>query len=102
MVEADNAATQEITTDGVDTGGEVAEPNVYEQTENSATGTQDIFTDVRALEFSVRDPQDFHGHIVYVVKGNDNQGEWECKRRYNEFFLLYDALVKRWPGIVLP
>ena len=50
----------------------------------------------------MRDPQDYHGHIVYNVTGRDLQGEWECKRRYNEFFLLQEALVKRWPGIVIP
>lgn len=36
------------------------------------------------------------------MKGHDLQGEWECKRRYNEFFLLQDVLQRRWPGIVLP
>ena len=37
-----------------------------------------------------------------MVKGRDEQGEFEVKRRYNEFYLLYDCLGKRWPGIVLP
>ena len=37
-----------------------------------------------------------------MVKGVDQQGEWECKRRYNEFYCLYDTLRKRWPGIVIP
>ena len=37
-----------------------------------------------------------------MVRGRDLQGEWECKRRYNEFYTLYDTLIKRWPGIVLP
>ena len=50
----------------------------------------------------MRDPQDFNGHIVYNVRGKDQQGEWECKRRYNEFFLLQECLAKRWPSIVLP
>ena len=54
------------------------------------------------MSFSVRDPQDFHGHIVYDVKGYDLQGAFECKRRYNEFYILQEALQKRWPGIVLP
>ena len=100
MVEANQESAPTMHDDA--TGG-VEEPDVYVQDNASGEkGTQDIFTDQRALEFSVRDPQDFHGHIVYVVKGKDNQGEWECKRRFNEFFVLYDALVKRWPGIVLP
>ena len=50
----------------------------------------------------MRDPQDHGGHIVYVVKGKDAQGEFEVKRRFNEFFLLSECLVKRWPGILLP
>jgi len=47
------------------TAGEVAEPNVYEQSGQK----EDFFSDVKALHFSVRDPQDFSGHIVFVVKG---------------------------------
>jgi len=39
---------------------------------------------------------------VYVVKGRDSTGEFEVKRRFNEFFLLQDCLTKRWPGILLP
>ena len=36
------------------------------------------------------------------MKGKDLQGSWECKRRFNEFYLLQEALSKRWPGIVIP
>ena len=50
----------------------------------------------------MRDPQDQGGHIVYVVRGRDSNGEFEVKRRFNEFYLLQDCLVKRWPGILLP
>jgi hypothetical protein len=28
------------------------------------------------------------GSIFYEVKGKDRQGNWEGKRRYNEFFVL--------------
>lgn len=45
----------------------VAEPEAYDEPSDKA----DILTDVKALSFSVRDPQDAHGHIVYVVKGKD-------------------------------
>lgn len=85
----------------VDTGvgAEIEEPNVYEQQEGQE---HDLFAEAKALEFSVRDPQDFHGHIVYVVKGRDNEGPWEAKRRFNEFYILYETLRKRWPGIILP
>jgi len=83
-----------------DVGESVAieDPNVFAAQDNK----DDLFTDESAIYFSVRDPQDFHGHIVYDVCGKDLQGGFECKRRYNEFFLLQDALQKRWPGIVLP
>lgn len=36
------------------------------------------------------------------MKGRDNEGLWECKRRFNEFYILYETLHKRWPGIILP
>ena len=95
MVEA-NASTNDYN----DVGESVAieDPNVFAASDQK----DDLFTEESAFFFSVRDPQDFHGHIVYNVKGRDLQGEWECKRRYNEFFLLQEALQKRWPGIVLP
>jgi len=93
MVEANPEA-------GQDTGDQtqvVDNPDVYD-----AKDQTDLFTEQKAMSFSVRDPQDFHGHIVYDVKGVDLQGAFECKRRYNEFYLLQEALQKRWPGIVLP
>lgn len=73
----------------------IDDPNVFEK-------QSDVFAEEQYFDFSVRDPQDFGGHIVYNVKGRDHQGLWECKRRYNEFFLLQEALAKRWPGILLP
>ena len=89
MVEAQPAqAAAEDPTGADETQVQLEEPNVYEQSGQS----HDVFNEANMLEFSVRDPQDFHGHIVYVVKGNDNQGEWECKRRYNEFFVLFECL----------
>ena len=100
MVEAD-PAVDNTAPDLGQGGGDVVEPNVYE--EASAEGDKaDLFADQRSLDFSVRDPQDHGGHIVYVVKGKDSQGEFEIKRRYNEFFLLQQCLQQRWPGILLP
>ena len=76
----------------------IEDPAVYAQEDNK----NELGFDQSAVEFTVRDPQDFNGHIVYVCKGVDLQGPWECMRRYNEFFTLHDALTKRWPGICLP
>lgn len=79
-----------------------AKEEVIEDADVFKAKENDIFTDDFAYEFSVKNPQDFHGHVVYEVKGKDLQGEWECKRRYNEFFVLFECLQKRWPGILLP
>jgi hypothetical protein len=54
------------------------------------------------FEFFVKNPQDNGGHITYDTRGKDRQGVWECKRRYNEFFLLHELLSKRFPGIPIP
>ena len=54
------------------------------------------------FQYSVRNPQDQGGHIVYDTRGKDSQGEWEGKRRYNEFFILHEALTRRWPGVPIP
>jgi hypothetical protein len=32
----------------------------------------------------------------------DKQGPWEGLRRYNEFYLLHQALTNRWPGMYIP
>ena len=79
----------------------MVEPDVYQEATEDED-RRDLTLDQRSLEFTVRDPQDQGGHIVYVVKGKDTNGEFEVKRRFNEFFLLQDCLVKRWPGILLP
>mmetsp|Transcript_1850 Transcript_1850/g.2803 ORF Transcript_1850/g.2803 Transcript_1850/m.2803 type:complete len:145 (+) Transcript_1850:48-482(+) len=102
MVEAAGPMGDEQTPQDMTAGDvNVVEPNVYDQA-TAEDDKADLFADQRSLEFSVRDPQDMGGHIVYVVKGKDSSGEFEVKRRYNEFFLLQDCLQKRWPGILLP
>ena len=53
-------------------------------------------------DYSVKNPQDQGGHIVYDVRGKDKQGPWEGKRRYNEFYGLWEVLTKRWPGVPIP
>lgn len=74
----------------------IDDESVYKEKDN------DVFTEDFAYDFSVKNPQNTSGHVVYEVKGKDNQGEWECKRRYNEFYILWETLQKRWPGILLP
>ena len=74
------------------------DPAIYMQSEKQS----DIFMDELAYEYSVRNPQDFNGHIIYEVKGRDDQGLFECKRRYNEFNSLHTVITKRWPGVLIP
>ena len=61
----------------------IEDPSVYAAQEKGDLDSTD-----KTNMFTVRDPTDFNGHIVYNVKGTDLQGEFECKRRYNEFFCL--------------
>jgi len=70
--------------------------------ENVFRNETDILLDEIALDFAVRNPQDQGGHIVYEVKGKDKLGYWENKRRYNEFFVLQETLVKRFPSVPIP
>jgi sorting nexin-1/2 len=42
------------------------------------------------------------GHFTYLITGNDNQGEFEIRRRYNDFYYLRESLKKQWPGIYIP
>lgn len=53
-------------------------------------------------DFTVSNPLMSGGHIVYSVKGVDKQGTWEGQRRYNEFYVLHEALTRRWPGVFIP
>lgn len=39
---------------------------------------------------------------MYEVTGEDEEGVFETKRRYNDFYVLYEQLTKRWPGIIIP
>jgi hypothetical protein len=71
------------------------DPTVYEK--DSETLMNDY-----EMEFSVRNPQDNGGHITYDTRGKDRQGVWEAKRRYSDFFLLWEYLCRRFPGIPIP
>merc|ERR1719469_115105 len=54
------------------------------------------------MQYSVKNPHDSGGHIVYEVHGMDDQGEWEGLRRFNEFYVLFECISKRWPGVPIP
>ena len=44
------------------------EPNVFSEQQQSS---QPMIDDSEVFGFAVRDPQEFHGHIVYNVTGSD-------------------------------
>lgn len=56
------------------------------------------------MEVKVTDPQadPTKGFYTYLVSGSDPLGTFEIRRRYNDFYYLREALVKKWPGIYIP
>jgi len=55
-----------------------------------------------AALFTVRDPVKVGKIMKYTVTGRDQQGEFTCQRRFNEFEALQKALTERWPGCYIP
>ena len=55
-----------------------------------------------AAVFTVRDPVKVGKVTKYTVTGRDQQGEWTCQRRFNEFEALQKVLTSRWPGCYIP
>ena len=53
-------------------------------------------------DFQVTNPHNVNGRMTYDVKGMDEKGPFEVKRRYNDFSLLHEKLTERWPGINIP
>jgi hypothetical protein len=41
-------------------------------------------------------------HQIYNVKGEDKFGSFEMFRNYNDFLLIRNILVQRWPGCYVP
>ena len=56
----------------------------------------------QAIHFTVRDPVKVGKIMKYTVTGRDQQGEWTCQRRFNEFEALQRVLTERWPGCYIP
>ena len=84
---------------------------INQTTANQFTELQGEFTILRgfsgmerALLYSVLDPQKAKGgdHIVYVVRGVDQQGGFEILRRFSDFLALRTSFVDRFPGLYIP
>lgn len=41
-------------------------------------------------------------HASFLIKGCDRKGEVSVWRRFNEFNELRQAMVKAWPGCLIP
>jgi len=52
--------------------------------------------------FSVKSPVLTNKFVSYGITGEDSMGVFEGQRRYNEFYLLRQNLVGRWPGVYIP
>lgn len=61
-----------------------------------------VLYESKIQDFSVTDPVEKDGHIKYTVKMKDAQGAWDGQRRYNEFYVLNEALKVRWPWCQIP
>ena len=40
--------------------------------------------------------------IIYDIEGQDKEGQYKVKRRFNDFFELRQKLVENWPGVMVP
>jgi hypothetical protein len=65
-------------------------------------GNNDLVDDENETEFTVTNPQNNNGHIVYECRGVDDKGTWTGMRRFNEFFMLREKLEQNWPGVPIP
>ncbi|CDW84248.1 UNKNOWN [Stylonychia lemnae] len=41
-------------------------------------------------------------YVTYHINGEDSLGQFDGKRRYNEFYQLRNILCVRWPGVFVP
>jgi hypothetical protein len=55
-----------------------------------------------AMRYSVKDPKEQSGTIMYQCAGYDSLGEWDGPRRYSDFHCLHETISKRWPGVPIP
>jgi len=99
MVEQENM--QQIVEGGADNMEKIEDAAVYESGA-ADDGVDKVSIGGEAMKYTVKNPHDKNGHIVYEVAGNDKHGEWNGLRRFNEFYTLHQIITKRWPGIPIP
>ena len=79
-----------------------------EEEQNIKDNDSAIKNQLTGISVSVENPQTKDGgalsknYIIYEVVGNDQNGTFNVKRRYNEFNELRLKLVENWPGFFIP
>ena len=57
----------------------------------------------RYQEFSVSEPSKSNGdYITYALKGYNEEGPFDIRKRYSDFLKLRVVLIQRWPGFYMP
>ena len=51
---------------------------------------------------SVKKESTVSTYYAYNLKGSDKNGNFDCFRRYNEFYTLRSILLQQWPGCFIP
>ncbi|CAD8098308.1 unnamed protein product [Paramecium sonneborni] len=58
------------------------------------------------IEIKVSDPIQKVGsisnYVVYTIKGKDCFGQFETQRRFNDFYMIRELLLAKWPGQYIP
>eukprot|EP00331_Platyophrya_macrostoma_P027895 CAMPEP_0176452576 /NCGR_PEP_ID=MMETSP0127-20121128/28628_1 /TAXON_ID=938130 /ORGANISM="Platyophrya macrostoma, Strain WH" /LENGTH=432 /DNA_ID=CAMNT_0017841077 /DNA_START=19 /DNA_END=1313 /DNA_ORIENTATION=- len=70
--------------------------------ETETTDKPQKLVEIRITEVQVRDGKLGSKHVVYRIKGKDQEGAFEIFRRYSDFDTLRELLLVRWPGTVIP
>jgi hypothetical protein len=92
MVESNNM--QQIIDGGADDKEVITDASVYataeiEGTNASGKPASEGADAGNAMRYSVKDPKEQGGTIMYNCSGYDNLGEWDGPRRYSDFHTLH-------------
>ena len=75
----------------------------YEETEKEKEKEKEEVPHEITMKFEVIMMKDgLSKHQIFNVKGEDKFGSFEMFRNYNDFLLLRNILMQRWPGCYVP
>eukprot|EP00357_Protocruzia_adherens_P011801 CAMPEP_0115004784 /NCGR_PEP_ID=MMETSP0216-20121206/19458_1 /TAXON_ID=223996 /ORGANISM="Protocruzia adherens, Strain Boccale" /LENGTH=469 /DNA_ID=CAMNT_0002370937 /DNA_START=71 /DNA_END=1480 /DNA_ORIENTATION=+ len=78
---------------------EAKKPKFLRDVEEIEVDTNDV--DIEVCNPTVKEAK-LGKYVCYQIKGKDAKGEFVTTRRYNDFFVLRNVLLSRWPGIYIP